>query len=68
MQTLNILDVPKVIQMLLSEPPGGAISKWSKRVLLIKRNRKKESGLAAFVDFVNDEKLIVKDSIKIKIY
>lgn len=68
MQTLNILDVPKVIQMLLSEPPGGAISKWSKRVLLIKRNRKKESGLTAFVDFVNDEKLIVKDSIKIKIY
>ena len=49
--------------MLLSKHPGGTRDKWSRRVLLIRRKQRKEPGLADFIDFVNDENLIVNDRV-----
>ena len=63
MQTWNVLDTPEIMCMLLSKLPGGARDKWSRRVLLIRRKQRKEPELADFIDFVNDEKLIVIDPV-----
>ena len=49
--------------MLLSKLPGGTRDKWSMRVLLISRKQEKEDELADFIDFVNDENLIVSDPL-----
>ena len=49
--------------MLLSKLPGGTRDKWSRRVLLIRRKQRKEPGLTDFIDFVNDENLIVNDRV-----
>ena len=39
MQTWNVLDTPVIMCMLLSKLPGGTRDKWSRRVLLIRRNQ-----------------------------
>ena len=49
--------------MLLSKVPDGTRDKWSRSVLLISWKQGKEPELADFIDFVNDEKLIVSDLI-----
>ena len=49
--------------MLLSKLPGGTRDKWSRRILLISRKQGKEPELADFIDFVNDENLIVSDLV-----
>ena len=63
MQTWNVLDTPEVMCMLLSKLPGGARDKWSRRVLLIRRNQKRDPELADFIKFVNDENMIVNDPV-----
>ena len=42
---------------------GGTRDNWSRRVLLIRRKQEKEPDLANFIDFVNDENLIVSDPV-----
>ena len=49
--------------MLLSKLPGGTRDKWSRRVLFIRKKQRKEPGVADFIDFVNDENLIVNDRV-----
>ena len=51
------------MRMLLSKLPSERRDKWSRRVLLIRRKQGKEPELANFIEFVNDENLIVNDSI-----
>ena len=63
MQTWNVFDTFEIMCMLLSKLPGGIREKWSKRVLLIRRKKGKELELADFIDFVNDENLIVIDTV-----
>ena len=63
MQTWNVFDTSEIMCMLLSKLPGGIRDKWSKRVLLIRRKKGKELELADFIDFVNDENLIVIDPV-----
>ena len=63
MQTWNDLDTPEIMCMLLSKLPGETRDKWSWRVLLIRSKQGKEPELADFIDFVNDENLIVNDPV-----
>ena len=49
--------------MVLSKIPGGARGKCSKRVLLIRRKQGKEPEMVDYIDFVNDENLIVSDPV-----
>ena len=63
MQTWNVLDTPEIMCMLLSKLPSVTRDKWSRRVLLIRRKQEKEPELADFLDFVNDENLIVNDLV-----
>ena len=63
MQTWNVFDTSEIMCMLLSKLPGGIREKWSKRVLLIRRKKGKELELADFIGFVNDENLIVIDTV-----
>ena len=63
MHTWNVLTTPEVMRILLSKLPGGARDKWSRRVLLIRRNLRKENELVDFFDFVSDKNLIVHDSV-----
>ena len=63
MQTRNVLDTPEIMCMLLSRLPGGTRDKWSRRVLLIREIQGREPELADFIDFVNDENLIVNEPV-----
>ena len=63
MQMWNVLHAPEIVCMLLSKLPAGAGDKWSRRVLLIRRKQGKEPELTDFIDFVNDEKLLVNDPV-----
>ena len=63
LQTWNVLDTPEIMCMLLSKLPCRTRDKWSRRVLLIRRKQGKQPELANFIDFVNDENLIVSDPI-----
>ena len=49
--------------MVLSKIPGGTRDKWSKTVLLIRRKQGKEPEMVDYIDFVNDENLIVSDPV-----
>ena len=60
---MNVLGTPEIMGMLLSKLPGWTKDKWSRRVLLIRRKQGKEPKLADFIDFVNDENLIVSDPV-----
>ena len=63
LQSGNVLDPPDIMCMLLSKLPGNARDKWSRNVLTIRRRHKREPDLTDFIHFVNDETLIVSDSI-----
>ena len=61
MQTRNVLGPPEIMCMLLAKLPRGTRNKWLRRVLLIRRKQGREPEPADFIDFVNDENLIVND-------
>ena len=63
LQTWNVLSTPEIMCMLLSKLPGGKRDKRSRRILLIRRRQGKQPELANFIDFVNDENLIVSDPV-----
>ena len=63
LQTWNVLGAPEIMCMLLSKLPGGKRDKRSRRILLIRRRQGKQPELANFIDFVNDENLIVSDPV-----
>ena len=63
-QTWTVSDIPAIMCMLLPKPPSETRDKkWSCQVLLIRRKQGKEPELADFIDFVNDENLIVNDPV-----
>ena len=49
--------------MLLSKLPGSVRGKWSRKVLTIRRRGNREPEMADFIQFVNDETLIVTDPV-----
>ena len=57
------MDTPEIMCMVLSKIPGGARGKCSKRVLLMRRKQGKEPEMVDYIDFVNDENLIVSDPV-----
>ena len=63
LQSWNVLDTPDIMCMLLSKLPDTARNKWSRNVLTIHRRHKREPDLTDFIHFVNDETLIVSDTI-----
>ena len=63
MQTWNVLGTLEIMWMLLSTFQSGTRDKWSSRVLPIRKKQVKELELADFIDFANDENLIVNNPV-----
>ena len=63
LQSWNVLNTPDIICMLLSKLLGSARDKWSRKVLTIQRRGNREPEMAGFIQFVNDETLIVTDPV-----
>ena len=59
----NVLNTPDIICMLLSKLPGSARDKWSRKVLAIPRKVSREPEMVDFIQFVNDETLVVTDPV-----
>ena len=59
LQIWSVLNTPDIICMLLSKLPGSVRDKWSRKVLTIQRRGNRESEMADFIHFVNDETLIL---------
>ena len=49
--------------MLQSKLPGSASDKWSRKVLTIRKNQRRELKLSDFIKFVDNEKRIVSDPL-----
>ena len=49
--------------MMLSNLPGSARDTWSRKVLTIRQNQRRESGLSDFIKFVDNEGLIVSNPL-----
>ena len=62
-QGWNVLNTPDVVCMLVSKLPGSGRDRWSRRVLVIRRKNKREPDMMDFIQFVNDETVIVTNSI-----
>ena len=63
LQSWNGLNTPDIICMLLSKLPGSVRDKWSRRVLMIRRRGYREPEMADFIQFINDETLIMTDPV-----
>ena len=63
LQNWNVLNTPDIICMLLSKLPGSARDNWSRKVLAIRRKVNREPEMADFIQFVNDETLIVTNPV-----
>ena len=63
LQSWNGLNTPDIICMLLSKLPGSVRDKFSWKVLTIRRRGNREPEMADFIQFVNDETLIVTDPV-----
>ena len=48
LQSCNVFNTPDIICMLLSKLPGNARDKWSRKVLTIRQNQRRESELSDF--------------------
>ena len=66
LQKWNVLNTPDIICMLLSKLPGSPRDKWSRKVLAIRRKVSREPEMADFIQFVNDETLIVTEPVSSK--
>ena len=62
-QSWNVFNIPDIICMLLSKFPGSARDKWSRKVLTIRQNQRREPELSDFIKFVDNETLIVSDPL-----
>ena len=63
LQSWNVFNTPDIICMLLSKLPGSARDKWSRKVLTIRQNQRREPELLDFIKFVDNETLIVSDPL-----
>ena len=63
MQTWNVLHTPQIMCILLCKLSGGTKEKWPRRVLVIRLKQGKEDELVEVIEFVNDENLIVNDTV-----
>ena len=62
-QQWNSLNSPDIFCTLTSNFPGNARDKWNREVLSVRRHRVKDSELADFTDFINDETLLASDPL-----
>ena len=58
-----MLNTPDIVCMLLSKLPGSVRDKWSRKVLTVRRRGNRELEMADFIQFINDETLIVTDPV-----
>ena len=59
MQSWNELNTPEIICMLLSKLPGSARDKWPQNVLTISIRGNKKLEMTDFIQFDNNETLLV---------
>ena len=63
LQSWNVLHTPDIICMLLSKLPRSVRDKWTRKVLTTRRMGNREPEVADFIQFVDDETLIVTDPV-----
>ena len=51
LQSWNVFNTPDIICMLLSKSPGSARDKWSRKVLTIRQNQRREPEPSDFIKF-----------------
>ena len=63
LQSLNVVDTPDIMQMLLAKLPGSVRDKWSRNILPIQKRLKEKLDLAGFINFFTNKTLIISDLI-----
>ena len=63
LQSRDVFNTLDIICMLLSKLSGSARDKWSRKVLIIRQNQRREADLSDFIKCVDNETLIVSDPL-----
>ena len=59
----DALDTPEILSMLISILPGLLMNRWDRKVQNIRRRELRESDLTNFVQFVEEETLLMNDPL-----
>ena len=59
----NILDTPETISTLVSKFPPTLVDRWNRKVMFFRHEKHKEPKLAAFIEFVERETILVNDPL-----
>ena len=62
-QHWNALDTPEILCMLISKLPGVLMDRWNRKVQNIRRRESREPDLIDFVQFVEEETLLMNDPL-----
>ena len=63
LQHWNSMDIPEILCMLISKLPGNTRDRWNRKVLIIRRQHKREPELEDFMDFFDDETQLANDPL-----
>ena len=63
LQHWNSVDTPEVLCMLMSKLPGNTRDQWNRKVLIIRRQQRREPELEDFIDFFDDETQLANDPL-----
>ena len=63
LQHWNPIDTPEILCMLISKLPGNTRDWWNRKVLIIKRQHKRELKLENFIDFFGNETQLANDPL-----
>ena len=63
LQHWNPIDTPEILCMLISKLPDNTRDRWNRKVLIIKRQHKRELKLENFIDFLGNETQLADDPL-----
>ena len=57
------METPGTLHMLVSKLPNDVAGRWNRKVLMLRRSQQKESSLKDFIEFFDEETILVNDPI-----
>ena len=63
LQHWNSMDTPEILCMLVSKLPGNTRDRWNRKVLITRRQHRREPELEDFIDFFDNETQLANDPL-----
>ena len=57
------METPGTLCMLVSKLPNGIADRWNRKVLMLRRSQQRKPSLKYFIEFFNEETVLVNDPV-----